>query len=547
MSRTYAQIKNAVNTDIPQGGQGAVIEETLNPILADFLDNVNGDINEIWGDGSITEEIDSLSDIITFLQGIPGTKRLTKMLEDAQKNPITTLTETLYDKNGVKRNLGEFTTSNGVFLTSQEGTEESYGAAYGITNYVNCEGLAIVKYSGFINPYVITNVAICRFYDENKTYIAHSAVMFNDGESTYEKTITIPQGAKYVRFSCENTATEFTITTPDSGMGEAISKALEEIRATIKHKPLYGIFHHWGFVGDSLMSGELAQTGDYQDRYAYSWAQRLVAMIGQAEGTNWSKGGLKTADWLSTYWTNHESGWTYEGRESKVNADKKQAYVICLGTNDAGQSVAVNTFDTNYKAIITHIKSVNADAKIFVVTIPKIWQPLCETNGYNDKIRALSSMSNVYVVDLHHDIPELTTDELDVYMNLGHMTTTGYQWLAGVMAELIDKCVQANISSFKWVGKMLTTTEDKDSIVKRIDDIEHNVNYRVREDAIAEPYVEGQEYNVGDLMMWNGYQYRCTIAHQAGEGNPDLSKFIMTSVSEEYKPMTNEEVDALFV
>ena len=66
------------------------------------------------------------------------------------------------------------------------------------------------------------------------------------------------------------------------------------------------IFHRWGFIGDSLCSGEheyVRADGNkgYNDNYEYSWGQRIVAAIGGAEGENYSQGG-ETARPTSLLW-----------------------------------------------------------------------------------------------------------------------------------------------------------------------------------------------------------------------------------------------------
>ena len=68
------------------------------------------------------------------------------------------------------------------------------------------------------------------------------------------------------------------------------AKAQENPIAEISRNPGWcTIFHRWGFIGDSLSSGEHEYirtdgANGYNDNYAYSWDQRMVAAIGGATG-----------------------------------------------------------------------------------------------------------------------------------------------------------------------------------------------------------------------------------------------------------------------
>ena len=68
----------------------------------------------------------------------------------------------------------------------------------------------------------------------------------------------------------------------------AFAQTQENPIATVSQQPGWcSIIHRWGFIGDSLCSGEheyLRQDGSkvYHDMYEYSWGQRMVAAIGGA-------------------------------------------------------------------------------------------------------------------------------------------------------------------------------------------------------------------------------------------------------------------------
>ncbi|OUP26218.1 hypothetical protein B5F25_20700, partial [Bacteroides sp. An19] len=62
------------------------------------------------------------------------------------------------------------------------------------------------------------------------------------------------------------------------------------------------IFRDWGFIGDSLCSGEFecydGSTKKYIDKYEYSWGQQICRLCG-ADGYNFSQGGQTVKGWIS--------------------------------------------------------------------------------------------------------------------------------------------------------------------------------------------------------------------------------------------------------
>lgn len=96
------------------------------------------------------------------------------------------------------------------------------------------------------------------------------------------------------------------------------------------------------------MSGEIAYSHTegavYKDCYEFSWGQRLSAMI-KGIATNFSKGGLKTIDWLHGYVDSENVGYSNDEIERKFTNAKFQAYINGLGTNDVNQSYSIGTID----------------------------------------------------------------------------------------------------------------------------------------------------------------------------------------------------------
>ena len=93
---------------------------------------------------------------------------------------------------------------------------------------------------------------------------------------------------------------------------------------TINNTPgLCAIFRTWGFIGDSLCSGEMESRDEngklgHHDMYEYSWGQFLCRACG-AEGENFSRGGQTAKGWIAD---DTKRGWAY----CKMNP--KQAYIV---------------------------------------------------------------------------------------------------------------------------------------------------------------------------------------------------------------------------
>ena len=108
----------------------------------------------------------------------------------------------------------------------------------------------------------------------------------------------------------------------------------------IKYVPGFtSIVSDWGFIGDSLSSGELGGYRDGElvltDVYKYSWGQRLSALCG-TKGYNYSNGGQTAKGWVkqtaAVY--NDDIHGVGGGSWSNCKTERKDAYIIALGEND---------------------------------------------------------------------------------------------------------------------------------------------------------------------------------------------------------------------
>ena len=149
---------------------------------------------------------------------------------------------------------------------------------------------------------------------------------------------------------------------------------------------LCSIFRTIGCIGDSLSSGEfesLSAEGKkgYHDFFDYSWGQYMARHAG-ITAYNFSKGGMTARQ----YWN------TFAEEKGYWNPDLLcQAYIIALGVNDIlnqnqelGKITDIcledynqnaETFAGYYGRIIQRLKSMQPQARFFLVTMPKNGSP----------------------------------------------------------------------------------------------------------------------------------------------------------------------------
>ena len=213
------------------------------------------------------------------------------------------------------------------------------------------------------------------------------------------------------------------------------------------------IIRSWGFIGDSLCSGEMecyeGSVKKFIDMYEYSWGQQICRLCG-SEGYNYSSGGQTAKGWINSP---GERAW------AKAKTTPHQAYIIALGVNDAAQTTVGNvetdvdfdnyennadTFAGNYFGIIQRIRSISKRSIIFVVTDPR-------DNNLNEIIKKVpSKFEKVFLIDLTSLIPLYSNTEFIKKYKMGfHMNATGYLYTAYIFMHYIDCIIQKNPSIFK--------------------------------------------------------------------------------------------------
>ena len=265
------------------------------------------------------------------------------------------------------------------------------------------------------------------------------------------------------------TAVLFSTLTFSSAIAADVLPAGDAPLTEITQNPGFaGIIHSWGFIGDSLSSGEHeshnadGETG-YHDLYTYSWGQRICQATG-AKGENYSQGGETASGWIEHFWD------TSNNINQNINAKDapKKGYIIALGVNDCNRGDVAGdpktdinledytknapTFAGYYGGIIQRIKSIQPDAKIFVVTMPRDGNNWRE---FPDVIRGMADVfDNVYVIDLNKYAPDYSEGSNirnNFYMG-GHLNAAGYQFTAWEMMNYIDWIIRHNMADFSQVG-----------------------------------------------------------------------------------------------
>lgn len=226
-----------------------------------------------------------------------------------------------------------------------------------------------------------------------------------------------------------------------------------------------GIFRTIGCVGDSLSSGEFQTkkadgTWRYTDMYEYSWGQFIARTIG-SKVYNFSKGGM-TAKVYVTKFAEEKGFWNPELA--------CQAYIIALGANDRREKFCplgdvcdvsaekenyTDTFAGHYCEIIRRLKTIQPNAKFFLMTPPKNLD--AERNAQVEKIaqivyRVAEVFSNCYVMDFMRYAPVTDALQKEKFWLYGHMNPLGYVLSAKQIMSYMDYIIRHNAKDFELVG-----------------------------------------------------------------------------------------------
>ena len=332
------------------------------------------------------------------------------------------------------------------------------------------------------NGFSITNVRchtaynyhIGYFFDENLKYLGYM------GTGTEGDTIIalfsvasseIPVGTKYIVFNgydysrslCSFSKLKASLL-PNVDSADKLFKLQDNpIKVITREVGFTSIFLNWGFIGDSLASGEynckLNGEDTHYDAYDFSWGQFICRLTG-AQGYNFSVGAQTAHGWINGA---DERAW------GGAQNNPKTSYIIALGHNDitlisesypVGTSEDVNlsdytqnanSFFGDYAGIIQRLRSIQPNVPIFCCTTFNGWGG--DYDAINNAIRSCVALfDHVYLLDMYQYFPRVDGTWGARYRHSSHFTAQGYLEVAWGIMNYIDFVVRHNWDAFKNQG-----------------------------------------------------------------------------------------------
>lgn len=243
-------------------------------------------------------------------------------------------------------------------------------------------------------------------------------------------------------------------------------KPLDNLKATCGFA---GIFKEIGIIGDSLSAGEFESHDEhgnivYHDMYEYSWPAVLQRLTGTV-CHNYSRGGMTAREYYES-WADKNDFWQWN-----------QAYIIALGNNDVfvcGHPVGSvedihpqapesnpDTFFGNMGRIVSKLKSMEKDARIFLVSMQRRGEEagdpiIC---GIADEMKKMCRLfSYTYLIDMAHDGPVYDEEMRKTFAMGFHPNAVGYYSYGLMIGNYIDYLIRKNPDDFfevPFIGKGL--------------------------------------------------------------------------------------------
>lgn len=243
-------------------------------------------------------------------------------------------------------------------------------------------------------------------------------------------------------------------------------KPLDNLKATCGFA---GIFKEIGIIGDSLSAGEFESHDEhgnivYHDMYEYSWPAVLQRLTGTV-CHNYSRGGMTAREYYES-WADKNDFWQWN-----------QAYIIALGNNDVfvcGHPVGSvedihpqapesnpDTFFGNMGRIVSKLKSMEKDARIFLVSMQRRGEEagdpiIC---GIADEMKKMCRLfSYTYLIDMAHDGPVYDEEMRKIFAMGFHPNAVGYYSYGLMIGNYIDYLIRKNPDDFfevPFIGKGL--------------------------------------------------------------------------------------------
>ena len=230
-----------------------------------------------------------------------------------------------------------------------------------------------------------------------------------------------------------------------------------------------GIFKEIGVIGDSLSSGEFEshdQEGNtlYHDMYEYSWPAVLERLTGTVY-RNYSRGGMTAKEFYET-WADQKGFWQWN-----------QAYIIALGNNDmfvCGHPVGsvadihpgepeknADTFFGNMGRIVSKLKSIEKDARIFLVSMQRRGEETGDPMicGVAEEMKKMCELfSFTYLIDMTNEGPVYDQEMRKTFALGFHPNAMGYYSYGLMVGNYIDYLIRKYPKDFfevPFIGKGL--------------------------------------------------------------------------------------------
>lgn len=333
------------------------------------------------------------------------------------------------------------------------------------SDYIDCQNFKYIsaKCNGSEWSWVIA------FFNADKLFLPDISIVGVTDKLTYE--VEIPESAKYVRISHYNIGIShwakffFSNENIDANISD-LQKRVTAIEAPddVYNGCEFSIFKKWGLIGDSLSVGHTVSKDEKTTlgrNIYYSWGQYLARRIGNT-CLNFGRSGVTSKLWMDTSET-----YCYP---RLINPDNLcQAYIIALGANDSemtlGSIADVNFNDMSqnadteygcYAKVINAVRTVSANAPIFLFTLPYPRNSDNNIKAINEMIRTFASdkehFGKIFLVDLDADYNKyFETGKLKAQIgNTGwHLTSLGYLYASKVNEIALSKVISDNYSDFQ--------------------------------------------------------------------------------------------------
>ncbi len=230
-----------------------------------------------------------------------------------------------------------------------------------------------------------------------------------------------------------------------------------------------GIFKEIGVIGDSLSSGEFESHDEngnimYHDMYEYSWPAVLERLTGTVY-RNYSRGGMTAKEFYET-WADQKGFWQWN-----------QAYIIALGNNDmfvCGHPVGsvadihpgepeknADTFFGNMGRIVSKLKSIEKDARIFLVSMQRRGEETGDPMicGVAEEMKKMCELfSFTYLIDMTNEGPVYDQEMRKTFALGFHPNAMGYYSYGLMVGNYIDYLIRKHPKDFfevPFIGKGL--------------------------------------------------------------------------------------------